>query len=404
MRFATEVQVSVATVWVAIVCVLSPAASIGESAPQRFAQLKELWRVGDDTSGDGPIFGLVSDLCLDREGNLYVADRQLSQVTVFGPDGQVKGHIGQEGDGPGEFRMPYRVHVTPGDEVWVLTSRFGFISRFSQAGEYLGDIRIPADPAGVVPAIRRIAGGDSTIVAHGMYRENTEFVVAGERIEDHRLIHIDNSGQVGPTYFAVGFPGDDARPVWSEKTQLLANRWDVSSSGRVYVASSFLDYKIDVFSASGERIQEISREYDHRRRSREEKKRIYDWATLNPNGNLPGTEFQIEDFDMDIMALYCRPDGRLWVLTSRGLHDRPPESAGIFDVYAANGSFLHSVALLGNADPEYDRFLFSGNRLYVARCFKSAVATMIAGGAENEFSNGCLEPMSVVCFEIVLEG
>lgn len=382
---------------------LSAARSIAEGNQQRTAQLKELWRVGADDSGGGPILGLVSDLSLDQGLNLYVADRQLSQISVFDSNGQSKGSIGREGDGPGEFRMPYRLHVTPSGEVWVLASRLGFVSRFSLTGEYLGDFEVPADSSSVVPAVRDIKGYQSLIVAHGMYRENTQFVVAGERVEDHRLVRMGEDGSIDLTYFTIGFPGDDARPVWSERPQYLAERWDVSSGGKVFVAGSFLDYRIEIYSASGERIEVIERPYDSRKRSRKEKESIYNWATLNPNGNLRGTEYQIEDFDKDIMALYSRPGEKLWVLTSRGLFDRPLGSVGVFDVFGENGEYLYPVELRGDADPQYDRLFFAEDRLYVVKCFKTAVATMVAGGTENEFLDGCLEPMSVVCFEILPE-
>lgn len=362
--------------------------------------LNKLWQIGADESIDAPIFGLITDLCIDGDGNLYIVDQQQSQISIFNKDGEFLRNIGQEGDGPGEFRRPYRIFITPTGEVCVLASRFGYISRFSQLGEYLGDIAVPADSTGVVPIFRDIKESESGVIAYGLVRQNSQFVLPGERVEEHRIDLINSDAQVVTPYFSVGHSGDDAHPTWNERVRALDQRWDVAADGRVFVATDFLNYEVTLYGADGEVESVLSHDYKHRKRSRDETQAVYDWATINPHGNLPGTEFQIEDYDKDIMALYCRSSGDLWVLTSRGVYDRPENSAGVFDVFDQGLHYDHSVVLVGDGDPEYDRYVFSGNRLYVIKCFKSAVAAMVGGGQDTRFSEACTEPMSVICYEI----
>ena len=47
----------------------------------------------------------------------------------------------------------------------------------------------------------------------------------------------------------------------------------------------------------------------------------------------------------DIESLLPRPDGTLWVLTSRGRQGRPEGSVGVFDVFDAEGRFRHQLDL-----------------------------------------------------------
>ncbi len=390
------------TLFLVLPAILTCAAveAAGEDVPVQAVALHELWSIGGDTQDGNQIFGVITDVCLDAEGNLYLVDQQLSRISVFDASGTFLRTIGREGDGPGEFRRPYRVFVTSGGEVRVLASRFGLVSRFTRMGEYLGDVVVPPDADGVVPAIREVKESPSGPVAWAVVRENTQFVLAGERVEKHVIATLDDQGRLGRIFLETSFTGDDAVPVWSERPGALNDRWDVASDGRVVVATSFLDYSVAVFGPDGAEESRFTIDYDHRRRSKDEKQAVLDWATVNPDGNLPGTRFEIEDDDKDVMALFCRQGGEIWILTSRGVYDRPAGSVGVFDVRDRAGALLRCVSLEGDADPVRDRLVFAGDRLYVMTCYRSALATMIAGGSDNRFSSQCDEPMGVVCYRV----
>ena len=264
------------------------------AAPESFADagprevvLQELWRLGGDAADARQMFGVISDICIDDEGRLYVVDEQLSRVAVFSPDGRFIREIGREGDGPGEFRRPRRVFLSPDDEVCVVSSSRG-------------------------------------------------------------VVH--------------------------------------------------------VFAPDGTRSATLTRDYERRRRSSEQKRAIYDWATVNPNGLLPGTTIHIQDHDQDVQAIHARDKGTVWILTSRGVHDRPEGSLGVFDVFDRDGEFTGRVSLVGDGDPTSDRYHFAGDRLYVVTCFKGALAAMLAGGRENRFSKECTEPMAIIGYRLPPSG
>ena len=362
-------------------------------------KLDELWRIGGDSGDDRQFFGVIVDLDVDDEGFVHVVDQQLNRISVFAPDGSFVRRIGGEGDGPGEFRRPYRIFVSPTDEVCVIAGSPRRIQRFSHTGEYRGDIAIPADDAGVVPVLMDVECTGDRVVALSYIKPNSEYVLPGARVANHVIHALDERFQETARYHAETVSEDDSKPVWSERPS-LASRWDVGADGRVHVATDFLDYRVASYLPDGAADRVITREYKHRRRSAAEKRAVHEWATLNPNSMLPGTEVIIEEFDKDVMSLHARDDGTLWVLTSRGMYDRPTGSLGVFDVFDRDGEYVGQRVLLGEGDPTRDRYFFKGDRLYVVTCFTAAIATMVGDGEDNRFSDACDEPMSVICYDL----
>ncbi len=100
--------------------------------------------------------------------------------------------------------------------------------------------------------------------------------------------------------------------------------------------------------------------------------------------------------DRDIQALFARPDGTLWVLNSRGAFDQPDEILATFDVFDADGSFLHQVALKGEGNFYDDGLRLVGDRLFVLRGLRAAERAESGDGEEDEDA----EPMSVTCYRL----
>ena len=66
----------------------------------RVLKLEELWRVGG--ADDETIFGLLTQVLGDEDGNVYLLDAQLHQVFVYSPEGHLIRSLFREGEGPGE--------------------------------------------------------------------------------------------------------------------------------------------------------------------------------------------------------------------------------------------------------------------------------------------------------------
>jgi hypothetical protein len=74
--------------------------------PPLTIELEELWRAGGDDQDSDLMFGLPVEAIADANGKVYLADQQLCQVFVFGPNGEFEGTLSREGEGPGEVNGP----------------------------------------------------------------------------------------------------------------------------------------------------------------------------------------------------------------------------------------------------------------------------------------------------------
>jgi hypothetical protein len=365
--------------------VLNPAEGIKRPAT---IQLEEQWRIGEEGEEQGEIFGLIRGVVVDREGFVYVLDYQLSEVKKFSPDGHFIKTITRQGEGPGELRRPDSICILPSGLVSVAMAYPSRIVRITKEGDFAGSLLMPEDGTGATPVIYdMILAGDHLVLRAAIH-------------ETRYLCAIDDQGHETVRYYEEKFSFDDEHPVWEERSRSLKGRWAGGTDGKLYVASSFYDYEIRVYNPTGEIDFVIEREYKRRKRSRDEKQLVYDWANVNPGALLPDTRFEIEEHDKDIMALYRRDNGTCWVLTSRGFYDRPEGSTGVFDVFDGAGRFVRQVTLMGEGDPFRDHYYFHGDRLYIVTCFTGAVATMMGGGKESRFSSECVDPMSVICYQI----
>ena len=115
-------------------------------------------------TAEGPVsFGRARSVIADREGNVYVADAQASEIAVFAPDGKHVRTIGRSGAGPGEFGDLYSL-AWMGDTLAALDPGAARISLLSRSGDWIG--QIPHEP---------ITGPD--IRLHSVGREVYSFAV-----------------------------------------------------------------------------------------------------------------------------------------------------------------------------------------------------------------------------------
>ncbi|KAM3960371.1 tripartite motif containing 71 protein wech [Aphomia sociella] len=96
-------------------------------------------------------------LCIDKEGNIIVADRRNNRIQIFNCRGEFKSMFGSKGTGPGEFDLPAgittdaygRIIVIDKDNhrVQIFTSCGNFILKFGSFGKDCGQFQYPWDVA-----------------------------------------------------------------------------------------------------------------------------------------------------------------------------------------------------------------------------------------------------------------
>ena len=142
----------------------------GHAAPESYLSTKQdtlVLEIGVVHGDPNQIFGRISDVVVDDQGNILVLDEQSYAVSWFSPDGRFRDIVGRDGDGPREFRYPVGMAIGPHGNVHVLDamqrriavfelSETGFqLVREVKTGLYSSDICIDGDDIvvlGEVPA------------------------------------------------------------------------------------------------------------------------------------------------------------------------------------------------------------------------------------------------------------
>lgn len=111
---------------------------------------------GFDGQGDGQV-SRPWGLCVDKEGNVIVADRRNNRVQVFFPDGSCKLVFGEKGTGNGQFDLPAGISTDPQNRIVVVdkdnhriqifTAAGTFVLKFGSYGKDCGQFQYPWDVA-----------------------------------------------------------------------------------------------------------------------------------------------------------------------------------------------------------------------------------------------------------------
>lgn len=365
--------------------------------------LEERWRIGGDTDDEDEFFGILTHVTVDDEGNVYLLDSQLHQVMIYTPQGDFVRAIGREGEGPGEFRRPSGMLMVPGGNVGVIQSRPGKIVVLTPGGEPAGNHPIPeAEDGGVQFFFAGLGAGDQILLGVLQFSR----LESGAEITS-KLIRVGPDGKQTASYFKRSESRNFANVVIDEKNSRQSGIvWGVGPDGRVYASMEFEAYLIDVWLQDGQRDRIIERAYQPRQRSSEEIKRAGDRMPVRMGRRRRvEPEKKISKTDRDILGIYPRDDGSLWVISSRGALDAPDGVVGVFDVFDEEGRYVRQVTLKGEGSFPSDGLHFVGERLYVVTGLQSARDAMFGGGSETDYDEEAdedLEPMSVICYDLGL--
>ncbi len=168
--------------------------------------LEETLRIG---SIDGPdALSPVAALDVGPEGGVYLAQNFVTEVWVFGPDGEVSGTIGRAGQGPGEFTLTLLDLGWRADTLWV--SDFGGTYFFDRHGaperQVRFDVFVPDESGRFTP---RVPLADGTFLAEravagdigGFFSRDRlpilRFSPEGEIVDTLAVVDSEPSVQVG---------------------------------------------------------------------------------------------------------------------------------------------------------------------------------------------------------------
>ncbi len=366
--------------------------------PPETIELEQLWRI--DESNDGTIFGSIKNIVVDDEGTAYILDTQLKEVVVYDANGRFLQTIGREGDGPGEFRYPNNIFITPDRRIGVVQVVPGKIHMFKPNGDPLPDYQLPELSEDGMFYIRTAVWTPGGVVIH---RYQCPMTDDGGLIIIYALIAVDEQG-IEFAHFhdhrSIRRAPNNKR--FEESYGPVPADWSVGPAGRVAVRTKYDDYQLTIHNATGEVDRVVTRSYKSRKRRTEARNALqnyYDelYEGRNWRGNIGPIEYVMHENDADIQELFIRGDGLLWVLTSRGAYDAPHGELGTFDIFDDDGRFIRQVTLLGEGDYWDDDFFVSGDRLFVVTNVGADIPGWERAGEDNADKN---RERSVICYKL----
>jgi len=361
--------------------------------------LEELWQVGGEDD-DETVFGIINKVLIDADNNIYLLDAQLSEISVFSPEGEHLNTLGREGDGPGEFRGPTDMCFLPDGTIGVLQAFPGKVIKLNLDNTSAGVWSMGDPTKGAFYIMRGLRAGGGNVVAGGteQHIDQAQGLVTRETF----LSNISVEGLRDKTYSSstVSFKFQDLK--FDEKMLIdgADRRFDVTGDGKVAVAIPRNGYEVSLFNPDGTLERVFSREYESWVRDERAAgiwQRILETIQSQQAPNAP---VSWEDTEPDVEFLRVASDGAIWILNSRAMWTETPGAFTYFDVFSPTGHFEKQVQVVCEGDPQEDILFFAGNDLaFMVKGFWDAALSRFGGaGAADEEEEA--EPMSVICFRV----
>ncbi|MCK4303393.1 MAG: hypothetical protein KAY24_04080 [Candidatus Eisenbacteria sp.] len=362
-------------------------------------RLRERWRLGGDDEED-ELFGVVSSVFKDDQGNICLLDSQLSEIRIYNPDGELLRSMGGPGEGPGEFQGAGGACLLPGGGFAAVQTWPGKLVMFKPDG----------DPASTL--VPRITGENSTmgfLVIFGAAAVGENLGIAcmnqtftqGTLRRNHVLGVFDLEGNQLARLFDIQEEADMSHgiPIDEKSSGRFQRRWVVAPDSTIYAVAEFYGYEIHVFDSRGQAQLVIEREYERLRRTPEEKQFVEE-IIAGGTRMVPNAQITVEDSHQDITALQMGPDGMLWVRSSMGIWRVPDGVLGVYDIFSPDGYYIRQVTLRAEGNPREDAVYMLGDRVVVVRSFMSSLMGALGGSEYEEEEDLEEEGVTIICYDM----
>jgi len=374
----------------------APHVSNGPEPAQGVVDLKiePIWEAGGDDDED-VLFGLITQILEDDEGDLYLLDSQLSQVHVFSPEGEFLRDLSREGEGPGEARSPNDMFFTPSGDLALMQIFPGRIVLIDLQGEPKGTFPYDSGGSAFAVLVRSVSRG-GTLVLAGINQSFDQ----GELTQNYFLSSFADDGSVAATYVQKDNSMNFGAMTLDERAvDFPWARFDVDPTGRVVVAPSRDDYRIEVRDPDGTIALSFDRALEIWDRTEADDSRIMQVMEAQGRNYPMPPQITVESTEPALYSLQVLDDGTIWTVTNRSLRTRDEGVAVEWDVFSPEGAYLRRVRLHGEADGMNDLVrVMAPDRVVIVKNFWGAMAS--SRGVESDVEDDA-EPMSVTSCRMV---
>jgi hypothetical protein len=373
----------------------------------RTVALVEQWRIGGEEEED-LLLGVIFGGAIGPDGNVYLIDRQLSQVLVISPAGELVTTLGRQGQGPGELNNPHGLLLLEDGTVGVIQGFPGRVTVINPDDTPGGTIDIGGPPAeGGFNFVRELARCGNSLV--GVRGRATFDMESGKSVATSTMAVMDLEGVDQVVIAEHTQENDLQKRVYDEAAEFTEmDTWAAGGDGVVVTAPARDRWEITVRGLDGEIIRVLQRDFTVRKRNDEDRAELTDGMVIIVNGQRQEIESKTLEHDPAIMGLDVAADGRLFVTSCFDQRKLLKDGvAARYDVISAAGEFVEQLVV---TVPEFDGtqdalFFLDGEGFLLIRNFDQATESMTAGfggGDDNDAEDADLdaEPLEVVYYRM----
>jgi len=282
-----------------------------------------------DVESQEQSFNIITAICVDEAGTIYVLDMGDCQIKVFDRNGDFLRAIGGKGQGPGEMQMPSSMDLAGDERLVVYDMRKSCLSLFSLSGDFIKDLSV----AKYFPLVRVRTDQKGHFVIQYHFRD--------EKSTGYKIILLDSNLELVSEIASVEQKQNPPR-VLSLINPLLSY-W-TTKDGQILTGYSE-DYELCFLNQKGDLVKKIITDYTPIPVSNEDKKRLTEERFPESRGGVPeGTKMEFPDHYPPFSSFLIDSIGRIFV----GTYEKAGEGMHYYDIFDPEGRYLARV-------PVYDR-------------------------------------------------